>query len=174
MKEKRRGPIGRAAGLAEGVAATVRRMQRDRERPVRRARGVHAAALHLDLHLLGRVHAVRPRRAVHRLEELRDELGERAPTLRVELAGAGEGAGRVDEDGRAGVGRELAETRRGPLGSERARHRRHNSGVPLPRISWLATVGICLIAALLLLLDGYYGYSLCLLAVGASAAVNVT
>jgi len=31
VKEKRRGPIGRAAGLAEGVAATVRRMQRDRE-----------------------------------------------------------------------------------------------------------------------------------------------
>jgi hypothetical protein len=46
--------------------------------------------------------------------------------------------------------------------------------VPLPRISWLATVGICLVAALLLLLDGYYGYSLCLLAVGASAAVNLT
>ena len=31
MKEKRKGPIGRAAGIAEGVAATVRRMQRDRE-----------------------------------------------------------------------------------------------------------------------------------------------
>jgi hypothetical protein len=31
VKEKRRGPISRAAGLAEGVAATVRRMQRERE-----------------------------------------------------------------------------------------------------------------------------------------------
>jgi hypothetical protein len=31
MKEKRKGPIGRAAELAEGVAATVRRMQRERE-----------------------------------------------------------------------------------------------------------------------------------------------
>lgn len=31
MKEKRKGPISRAAGIAEGVAATVRRMQRDRE-----------------------------------------------------------------------------------------------------------------------------------------------
>ena len=31
MKEKRKGPISRAAGLAEGVAATVRRMQRERE-----------------------------------------------------------------------------------------------------------------------------------------------
>ena len=31
MKEKRKGPIGRAAELAEGVAATVRRLQRERE-----------------------------------------------------------------------------------------------------------------------------------------------
>ena len=31
MKEKRRGPISRAAGLAGGVAATMRRMQRERE-----------------------------------------------------------------------------------------------------------------------------------------------
>jgi hypothetical protein len=30
LKEKR-GPIGRATGLAEGVAATMRRMARDRE-----------------------------------------------------------------------------------------------------------------------------------------------
>jgi hypothetical protein len=45
--------------------------------------------------------------------------------------------------------------------------------VPLSRISWLITVGMCLIAALLLLLNGYYGYSGVLLAVGAAAAVNV-
>lgn len=31
MKERRKGPISRAAGLAEGVAAAVRRMQRERE-----------------------------------------------------------------------------------------------------------------------------------------------
>ena len=31
MKEKRKGPLSRAAGRAEGMAATVRRMQRDRE-----------------------------------------------------------------------------------------------------------------------------------------------
>jgi hypothetical protein len=31
VKEKRKGPIGKAAGLAEGFAATVRRMQRERE-----------------------------------------------------------------------------------------------------------------------------------------------
>ena len=31
MRERRKGPIRRAAGLAEGVAATMRRMQRERE-----------------------------------------------------------------------------------------------------------------------------------------------
>jgi len=45
--------------------------------------------------------------------------------------------------------------------------------VPLARISWLVTVGICLIAAVLLVLSGYYGYSGVLLAVGAAAAVNL-
>jgi hypothetical protein len=46
-------------------------------------------------------------------------------------------------------------------------------GVPLSRISWLVTVGICLLAAVLLLLNGYLGYSGVLLAVGAAAAINV-
>ena len=31
MKERRKGPIGRAAGIAENLAATMRRMQRERE-----------------------------------------------------------------------------------------------------------------------------------------------
>ena len=31
MKERRRGPISRAGGLVDSVAATVRRMQRERE-----------------------------------------------------------------------------------------------------------------------------------------------
>ena len=30
MKERKKGPIGRATGIAEGVAAAVRRAQRDR------------------------------------------------------------------------------------------------------------------------------------------------
>jgi hypothetical protein len=37
----------------------------------------------------------------------------------------------------------------------------------------MVTVCLCLIAALLLLLNGYYGYSGVLLAVGASAAINL-
>ncbi|HEY1275072.1 MAG TPA: hypothetical protein VGF25_09175 [Thermoleophilaceae bacterium] len=45
--------------------------------------------------------------------------------------------------------------------------------MPLTRISWLVTVGICLVAAVLLLVNGYYGYSGVLLAVGAAAAVNL-
>ena len=45
--------------------------------------------------------------------------------------------------------------------------------MPLSRISWIVTVAICLIAALILLLDGYFGYSGVLLAVGVAAAVNL-
>jgi hypothetical protein len=93
-------------------------------------------------------------------------------------------AGGVEEDGRASVGRHLdqavGEVRRversggGPVARTlRILHRGQNSGVPLSRISWLVTVGICLIAALLLLLNGYYGYAGVLLAVGAAAAVNL-
>lgn len=52
-------------------------------------------------------------------------------------------------------------------------HAGHNSGVSLSRISWITTVAICLIAALLLLLNGYYGYSGVLLAVGVAAGVNL-
>ena len=52
-------------------------------------------------------------------------------------------------------------------------HREHNTGVPLSRISWWVTVGICLIAATLVLINGYVGYFAVLLAVAASAAVNL-
>jgi hypothetical protein len=45
--------------------------------------------------------------------------------------------------------------------------------VTLPQVSWLLTVVACLIAALLLLINGYVGYFGVLLAVGASAAVNL-
>ena len=45
--------------------------------------------------------------------------------------------------------------------------------MPLSRIAWLTTVGICLVAALLVLLSGYIGYFFVLLAVAASAAVNL-
>ena len=43
----------------------------------------------------------------------------------------------------------------------------------LSRIAWLVTVGICVIAAGLLLLSDYFGYAGLLAAVGISAAINL-
>jgi hypothetical protein len=48
-----------------------------------------------------------------------------------------------------------------------------NSRVPLARLSWLVTVLGFVVAALLLLWNGYTGYSLVLLAVACAAAVNL-
>jgi hypothetical protein len=45
--------------------------------------------------------------------------------------------------------------------------------VTLPQASWLTVVAVCLVAALLLLINGYVGYFGVLLAVAASAAVNL-
>lgn len=45
--------------------------------------------------------------------------------------------------------------------------------MPLSRISWLLTTAICLVAAILLLVNGYVGYFGVLLAVGAAASVNL-
>lgn len=47
MREQPRGPLGRATAVAEGVAAAVRRRQRDREPRVLLYRGAgHPAVLH--------------------------------------------------------------------------------------------------------------------------------
>lgn len=43
----------------------------------------------------------------------------------------------------------------------------------LPRASWIVVVVACLIAVLLLALNGYTGYAVTVLAVGAAAAVNL-
>jgi hypothetical protein len=45
--------------------------------------------------------------------------------------------------------------------------------VPLNRIAWLVTVFICLVAAILLVVSGYWGYAGVLAAVGLSAAINL-
>lgn len=45
--------------------------------------------------------------------------------------------------------------------------------MPLPRISWMVTVGLCAVAAVLLLVSGYSGYAAILVAIGAAAAVNL-
>ncbi len=44
----------------------------------------------------------------------------------------------------------------------------------LARGSWITIVAICLIAALLLALNGYTGYAITLVAVGLAAGVNLT
>jgi hypothetical protein len=45
--------------------------------------------------------------------------------------------------------------------------------VPLFRIAWLTTVVVCLVTSVLLLLAGYLGYAGVLLALAASAAINL-
>jgi hypothetical protein len=45
--------------------------------------------------------------------------------------------------------------------------------VPLSRIAWLTTVGVCLIISLVLLISGYQGYAGVLLAVAMAAAINL-
>jgi hypothetical protein len=45
--------------------------------------------------------------------------------------------------------------------------------VPLNRLAWLITVGICLIISVILLVSGYLGYAGVLLAIAISAAINL-
>jgi hypothetical protein len=45
--------------------------------------------------------------------------------------------------------------------------------VSAPKVSWLATVVVCAIAAVILALEGYTGYSITVGAVGLAAAVNL-
>ena len=45
--------------------------------------------------------------------------------------------------------------------------------MPLQQIAWIVTVAACVIAAILVLLNGYVGYFGVLLAVAAAAAVNL-
>lgn len=51
--------------------------------------------------------------------------------------------------------------------------RRENEPVDLARTGWLATVVVCLIAVVILALQGYYGYAGVTLAVAISAAINL-
>ena len=45
--------------------------------------------------------------------------------------------------------------------------------MPLYRIAWLTTVVVCLVTCVLLLLEGYLGYAGILVALAASAAINL-
>jgi hypothetical protein len=48
-----------------------------------------------------------------------------------------------------------------------------NAVVNLARIAWLGTVGACLIAVLILVLEGYYGYAAVTFAVAVAAFINL-
>ena len=45
--------------------------------------------------------------------------------------------------------------------------------MPLPKLAWSATVAICVIASLILLLSGYVGYAGVVFAVALAAAINL-
>lgn len=46
-------------------------------------------------------------------------------------------------------------------------------GVSLARASWITTVVVCAVAAVLFAISGYTGYAITLVAVGLAAAVNL-
>jgi hypothetical protein len=48
-----------------------------------------------------------------------------------------------------------------------------NTVVNLGRIAWLGTVGACMIAVLILVLEGYYGYAAVTFAVAVAAGINL-
>lgn len=48
-----------------------------------------------------------------------------------------------------------------------------NEGVNLARLAWLATVLLCLIAVVILTLEGYLGYAGVTFAVAVAAAINL-
>jgi hypothetical protein len=78
---------------------------------------------------------------------------------------------------RKSVVRCIPEPRRPADGGHRdaAIHRDgQNRAVDLGRISWLVTTFACMVAVLILLLNGYYGYAGVTLAVAVSAAINLT
>jgi hypothetical protein len=50
---------------------------------------------------------------------------------------------------------------------------RQNTAVDLGRIAWLGTVLACLIAVLILVVQGYYGYAAVTFAVALAAAINL-
>jgi hypothetical protein len=115
------------------------------------------------------------RRLVRAGEQTGRELAQLV-SRRVAVCGVRRGHPTVaaNEHGGSDIGRQLVEIAQRELGSKRrVGHRCHDTHVTLPQASWLGVVLICLVAALLLLINGYVGYFGILLAVAASAAVNL-
>lgn len=131
------------------------------EHVARVADGEHRAAGRLDLDLLDRL----GRDAVGALDQLTGQIAQLACSALLHPARVDEPARGVENHGRDDV--------RGAVDESPGDHHGHNSRVPLPRISWMVTVGVCLVAAVLLLVSGYSGYAAVLVAIGAAAAVNL-
>ena len=70
----------------------------------------------------------------------------------------------------AGTGQTISTGGRKP---ERRVAQAESSAMSLSRAAWITVTGICAIASLLLLVNGYDGYSAVLAFVGLSAAVNL-
>jgi hypothetical protein len=119
------------------------------------------ASERLHLELLDRL----ARHRVGTLDEPAGELGHLPCALGLDSGGVYQTTRGIEYDGRQDVRRALDESR--------GDHRGHNSRVPLPRISWMVTVALCIVAAVLLLVSGYSGYAAILVAIGAAAAVNL-
>ena len=69
--------------------------------------------------------------------------------------------------------RDSAEPTVGDDGQNDAVDLGQNTAVDLGRIAWLGTVLACLIAVLILVLQGYYGYAAVTLAVALAAGINL-
>jgi hypothetical protein len=125
------------------------------------AHGEHRATGRLDLYLLDWIAGD----AVGAFDELAGQVAQLTCSGLLYPTRVDESSCGVENHGRDDV--------RGAIDESPGDHHGHNSHVPLPRISWMVTVGVCLIAALLLLVSGYSGYAAVLVAIGAAAAVNL-
>jgi hypothetical protein len=132
-----------------------------REHMPRRANRKRRSALHLNLDLLDGL----LRRLISLLDEAAGQIGQLARALSIGITRGDETARGVEQDSGVDV--------RGGVDEAPDVHRGQNSRVPLARISWIAAVAICVVAAALLLISGYSGYAGVLVAVGAAAAVNL-
>jgi hypothetical protein len=70
--------------------------------------------------------------------------------------------------------RTVAEAPTGPEAGPGGDRGRDQSDVDLGRIAWVLTVLGCLVAVVILVLEGYFGYAGVTFAVGAAAAINLT
>ena len=107
-------------------------------------------------------------------QELEQRLPHALAAVLVAAPRCGHAAAAIEDQATCDIGRKLAEVIEGQGRSQGCScHAGHNNAVPLSRIAWLTTVAILVIAAALVLLNGYVGYFFVLVAVAAAAAINV-